>query len=80
MILLHTWHRAAFSRGWQMIQTSEGLSTWPLELPCVMVVGFQEGAFQVAKAEAAELLGPSCRAGGVTTVTFHWPNRPLSQP
>lgn len=33
-----------------------------LELPLIVVVGFQEEAFQVTKAEAINLLGPSHRA------------------
>lgn len=34
---------------------------WLLGLPHIMVVGFQEGTVQVAKAEAADLVGHSLR-------------------
>ena len=40
----------------------EGLSTWLVGLPHIMVVGFQEGAFQVTKTEAIDLLGSSFKA------------------
>lgn len=40
----------AFSHGW----LQEGLWTWLLGLPHIMVVGFQEGAFQAAMAEAVD--------------------------
>lgn len=58
----------------------EDLSARLAGLPHFMVVGLQEGAFQVAKVEAANLLGPSLRVAHVTIGTFYWPNRPQSQP